>query len=68
MHPELPHTSPQAETAIWRCWYVVQRVVALLALVLALPILAVLFVAVRLDSRGGFLYRQERPGRGGRLF
>jgi lipopolysaccharide/colanic/teichoic acid biosynthesis glycosyltransferase len=57
-----------AETASWRCWYGIQRVFALNALIFATPLLAVLFVAVRLDSPGGFLFRQQRPGRGGRLF
>jgi len=38
----------------------------LLALALALPLFAVLYLLVKLDSRGPFLYSQQRPGLGGR--
>lgn len=37
-------------------------------LVLALPVLALLAVAVRLSSPGPALFRQQRPGRGGETF
>jgi lipopolysaccharide/colanic/teichoic acid biosynthesis glycosyltransferase len=49
-------------------WQHVQRVIAAVALVLLLPMFFVLFLAVKLTSRGPFLYGQRRPGRHGRLF
>jgi exopolysaccharide biosynthesis polyprenyl glycosylphosphotransferase len=42
--------------------------VASVLLLLAAPILALIAVAIKLDSRGGVLFRQERVGRGGRRF
>ena len=44
------------------------RHLALVAFLLALPLLAVLCVAIRLESPGPALFRQERVGRGGRPF
>ena len=41
---------------------------ALFGLVLAAPVLLLTAVAVRLDSPGPIFYRQQRVGRGGRLF
>jgi lipopolysaccharide/colanic/teichoic acid biosynthesis glycosyltransferase len=49
-------------------WQQVQRVIAAVALVLLLPLFVVLFLAVKLTSRGPFLYGQRRPGLHGRLF
>ncbi len=43
---------------------VVERAAALVVLVLALPVLAVLCVAIRLESPGPALFRQQRIGRG----
>jgi len=40
----------------------------LLALPLALPVMAVIALWVRVDSPGPALFRQQRVGRGGRLF
>ena len=48
-----------------RCFDAVVASVLLCAL---LPVLAVLYVVVKLSSRGGALYRQERVGRNGRTF
>lgn len=48
-----------------RTWALVQRALALLALLAASPLVALLCLAVRLDSRGPLLYEQTRPGRGG---
>jgi exopolysaccharide biosynthesis polyprenyl glycosylphosphotransferase len=41
---------------------------ATLALVLLSPLLVAIAVAIRLDSRGPVLFKQERSGRGGRFF
>ena len=38
------------------------------ALVALSPLLALIAVAIKLDSRGGVLFRQQRSGRGGRFF
>jgi len=56
------------KTDNWCCWYALQRILALVSLILAVPLLLIMCVAVRLDSEGSFFYRQRRPGRGGRLF
>jgi sugar transferase (PEP-CTERM system associated) len=42
--------------------------VAAVLLVLALPVMVVTALAVRLDSAGPVIFRQERVGRGGRTF
>jgi exopolysaccharide biosynthesis polyprenyl glycosylphosphotransferase len=46
----------------------VDRVAAALLLVLVLPVLAVVALLVKIDSRGPVLFRQTRVGRHGRLF
>ena len=43
-------------------------VIALAVLCLALPILAVAAIAIRRDSPGPVIFRQQRVGQGGRLF
>jgi lipopolysaccharide/colanic/teichoic acid biosynthesis glycosyltransferase len=47
---------------------VLDLLVAGLALVLLAPLLGVIAVCVRLDSRGAVFFRQERVGRGGGTF
>ena len=47
---------------------VLDLLVAGLALVLLAPLLGVIAVCVRLDSRGAVFFRQERVGRGGSTF
>jgi exopolysaccharide biosynthesis polyprenyl glycosylphosphotransferase len=48
--------------------HVFDLVVACIALVLALPLAALIAIAIRLDSPGPVLFRQRRVGEGGRLF
>jgi|GEM_PF-1600580 len=49
-------------------WFTVQRILAGVALGVMIPFFALLYVAVRLTSKGPFIYRQQRPGLGGRIF
>jgi lipopolysaccharide/colanic/teichoic acid biosynthesis glycosyltransferase len=49
-------------------WAAIQRLSALLLLIASLPLLAVLYLPVRISSRAPFLYRQVRPGFMGRPF
>lgn len=48
--------------------YTAEWVMALFATLLAMPLLAVIAVAIRLDSPGPVLFRQTRVGQGGREF
>ena len=52
----------------WRLWRVVQRCVAACLLFLVAPLIAVIYVLVKTDSRGPFFYCQQRPGFRGRMF
>jgi putative colanic acid biosynthesis UDP-glucose lipid carrier transferase len=52
----------------YRIWIWCERVMALMLLICLLPLFCVLYFAVRLTSRGPFLYTQNRPGLGGALF
>jgi lipopolysaccharide/colanic/teichoic acid biosynthesis glycosyltransferase len=47
---------------------VLDVVVASIALLLSAPLLAVVVVAIRLDSRGSAIYRQRRVGKNGQVF
>jgi lipopolysaccharide/colanic/teichoic acid biosynthesis glycosyltransferase len=44
------------------------RLLALVGLIVSLPIAIVTAVLIKLDSKGGVLYRQERVGKNGRTF
>lgn len=52
----------------YRTWIWCERLMALMLLLCLMPLFLVLYFAVRLTSRGPFLYSQYRPGRGGALF
>ena len=49
-------------------WALVQRAVALGLVLLSLPLLALLYLPVRLSARAPFFFRQKRPGFMGREF
>jgi exopolysaccharide biosynthesis polyprenyl glycosylphosphotransferase len=55
-------------TRAWRAKRVFDLVVASIALVVALPILAVAAIAIRVSSGGPVLFRQKRVGQRGRVF
>jgi polysaccharide biosynthesis/export protein len=55
-------------TVEYRFWLQAQRLIALLGLLLLSPLGLILYVLVKLDSRGPFLYRQSRPGLYGKQF
>jgi len=61
-------TETSASALRWRLWQVLQQVTAGLALLLSTPLLMVLYVLVKVDSRGPFLYFQHRPGYLGQRF
>lgn len=47
---------------------IVSLAISLIGLVLALPLLPLIMLAVRLDSKGPIFYTQTRVGKGGRIF
>jgi sugar transferase (PEP-CTERM system associated) len=47
---------------------IVSLVISLIGLVFALPLLPLIMLAVRLDSKGPIFYTQTRVGKGGRIF
>ncbi len=49
-------------------WHSLQRIIAGLALICLSPLFLVLFLAVKITSKGPFIYMQERPGMNGALF
>ncbi|MEP1471028.1 MAG: sugar transferase [Halieaceae bacterium] len=61
-------TDPALIEIRWRIWRGVQQLTAAILLVLLTPLLALLFIIVKADSRGPFLYSQQRPGFRRQLF
>ena len=49
-------------------WFFLNRCVALLALIAALPFLMILALAIYIEDKGPFLFSQERLGRDGNRF
>lgn len=62
------HSTPTIRPASLAVARFVDLVIAFVGLLVALPLLAVIAVAVKLSSPGPVLFRQERVGRGGRTF
>lgn len=52
----------------WILWRYLQQAVAALLLLALIPPMALVYVLVKKDSQGPFLYAQQRPGRNGQLF
>lgn len=67
-HPPRPIEAPARRGAARRGKRVVDAVAALVGLVVLLPLLLVVGLAVRLDSGGPALFRQQRTGLHGREF
>jgi polysaccharide export outer membrane protein len=63
----VPLTEPQFN-ARSRAWFAVQRILALILLIVSAPVLVIIYFMVKLDSRGPLIYQQERPGRFGKPF
>jgi len=68
-----PATSDHERPAAWNSSYqqlsdLAARCLALMLLVLAAPLLAALWLAVKLSSNGPGFYRQKRMGHNGRVF
>ncbi len=63
---QAPNTLPPPAYFRWKAG--LDRVVAILLLLLGLPLIALLVFLVRLTSRGPGIYRQVRVGRNGRRF
>ncbi|MGO9864390.1 MAG: TIGR03013 family XrtA/PEP-CTERM system glycosyltransferase [Terriglobales bacterium] len=47
---------------------VISIVISLIGLVVSLPLIPLIMLAIRLDSKGPIFYTQERVGKGGRIF
>jgi lipopolysaccharide/colanic/teichoic acid biosynthesis glycosyltransferase len=65
--------SPKAKSAGCRSWYcllksVMDRVLALVTIVLISPILGLIALAIKLDSRGSVLYHRAQVGEKGKTF
>ncbi|WP_445148185.1 sugar transferase [Baekduia sp. Peel2402] len=68
MSAALVAAAAPAQTLALEGKYVVGRIIALLALLAAAPILLAIALAVLLTSRGPVLFRQDRVGEGGETF
>ena len=48
--------------------FLFDRVVAVLGLIVASPLMLIIAIAIKLDSKGHVLFKQERTGKGGKKF
>lgn len=48
--------------------FLFDRIVASLGLLIASPLMLIIAIAIKLDSKGDILFRQERTGKGGKIF
>jgi lipopolysaccharide/colanic/teichoic acid biosynthesis glycosyltransferase/protein involved in polysaccharide export with SLBB domain len=62
---ELQNLNPRPK---FDAWHMTQRLLAMLLLIAMAPLLMILCLLVKADSRGPFIYVQERPGRFGKPF
>jgi len=62
---ELQNLNPRPK---FDAWHMTQRLLAMLLLIAMAPLLLILYVLVKADSRGPFIYVQKRPGRFGEPF
>jgi sugar transferase (PEP-CTERM system associated) len=51
-----------------RAKIIIDKLLSLIGLVVTAPLLLLIALAIRLDSAGSIIYRQQRVGKGGRLF
>jgi exopolysaccharide biosynthesis polyprenyl glycosylphosphotransferase len=61
------HTTPQVSWALW-CKEALDRIAALLLLILSLPLWLVAIIGIKLCSRGPIFFCQERAGLYGKAF
>jgi polysaccharide export outer membrane protein len=67
-HERANSDAPDPSPLSWLLWQSFQRFAAAVLLILVSPLLAVIYLLVKADTRGPFLYSQERPGYRGRMF
>lgn len=48
--------------------FIFDRIFSIIGLVLASPIMLIVAIAIKLDSKGPVLFKQERTGKGGKNF
>ncbi|MGD2032097.1 MAG: sugar transferase [Gammaproteobacteria bacterium] len=61
-------SAPASLSLRWRLWRGLQQFIAACLLLMSLPLLVVMYVLVKISSRGPFLYSQQRPGYRGATF
>ena len=58
--------SPKKTGMTWGIWVASQRTIACIALIACSPVMGAIAVAIKAESEGPVLFRQRRPGFGGR--